>query len=57
LPVPLGPTTTVTPGSNASMVLSANDLKPLSVNDFKNTGSPAFLAHSLGGISGLRVFD
>src|SRR5262245_62172286 len=37
LPEPLGPTTTVTPGSNSSDVLSAKDLKPLSVSDFRNT--------------------
>ena len=30
-PEPLGPTTTVTPGSNSRTVLSANDLKPRSV--------------------------
>ena len=36
LPEPLGPTTTVTPGSNSSVVLSAKDLKPFSVSDFRN---------------------
>ena len=36
-PEPLGPTTTVTPGSNSSTVLSANDLKPRSVSDLRNT--------------------
>ena len=33
LPDPFGPTTTHTPGSNSSVVLSAKDLKPFSVND------------------------
>ena len=37
LPLPLGPTTTVTPGSNSKVVVSAKDLKPLSVSDFRNT--------------------
>src|SRR4051795_2490180 len=37
LPDPFGPTTTMTPGSNSSTVLSANDLNPRSVNDFRNT--------------------
>ena len=37
LPDPLGPTTTVTPGSSSSVVASANDLKPLRVRLFKNT--------------------
>src|SRR5436190_8944058 len=37
LPDPFGPTTTVTPGSNSSTVLSANDLKPRSVSVFRNT--------------------
>ena len=36
LPEPFGPTTTVTPGSSSITVVSANDLKPLSVNDFRN---------------------
>ena len=36
-PDPFGPTTTVTPGSNSRTVLSANDLKPRSVNDLRNT--------------------
>ena len=36
-PLPLGPTTTVTPGSNSRVVGSAKDLKPLRLNDFKNT--------------------
>src|SRR4051794_21123833 len=44
LPDPLGPTTTVTPGSNWSVVGSANDLKPLRVSDFKNTAGPTLVA-------------
>ncbi len=36
-PDPFGPTTTVTPGSNSRVVLSANDLNPRTVNDFRNT--------------------
>src|SRR5579884_1333354 len=40
-PEPFGPTTTVTPGSNSSVVRSANDLKPLRVNDFRNTRAPS----------------
>ena len=37
LPLPFGPTTTVTPGSKSNTVVSAKDLKPLMVSDFKNT--------------------
>jgi hypothetical protein len=40
LPEPLGPTTTVTPGSNRSVAVSANDLKPLMVSDLRNNQSP-----------------
>ena len=40
LPEPLGPTTTVTPGSKSSAVFSANDLKPLSVSVFRNKRAP-----------------
>ena len=36
LPEPLGPTTTVTPGSRCIVVASANDLKPLRVSAFRN---------------------
>ena len=36
LPDPLGPTTTVTPGSSSRVVESANDLKPFIVNDLRN---------------------
>ena len=34
---PLGPTTTVTPGSISSAVESAKDLNPLMVSVFRNT--------------------
>src|SRR5580698_11291990 len=37
LPLPLGPTTTVTPGSSCNVDGSAKDLKPLRVSDFRNT--------------------
>ena len=37
LPLPFGPTTTVTPGSNSRVVASAKDLKPFRVSDFRNT--------------------
>ena len=37
LPDPFGPTTTVTPGSNSRVEVSAKDLKPFSVSDFRNT--------------------
>ncbi len=40
LPEPLGPTTTHTPGSNSSVVLSAKDLKPFSVNDLGTSRPP-----------------
>ncbi len=36
-PLPLGPTTTVIPGSNSSTAGSAKDLNPLRVSDFRNT--------------------
>ncbi len=38
LPLPLGPTTTVTPGSMSRAVESAKDLKPFSVSVLRNTG-------------------
>ena len=38
LPLPLGPTTTVMPGSNSSTAGSAKDLNPLRESDFRNTG-------------------
>ena len=38
LPLPFGPTTTVTPGSNSSTAGSAKDLNPLRERDFRNTG-------------------
>ena len=41
LPEPLGPTTTVTPGSSSSVVVSAKDLKPLRVSVFRNTRTPS----------------
>src|SRR5579859_4861766 len=37
LPLPFGPTTTMTPGSNSRVVVSANDLNPLRVSAFRNT--------------------
>ena len=40
LPEPLGPTTTVIPGSRSSVVDSAKDLKPFSVSVFRNTRAP-----------------
>ena len=45
LPDPFGPTTTVTPGSSAISVASANDLKPLRVRLFRNTVEPNLLPH------------
>ena len=41
LPLPLGPTTTVTPGSISNVAVSANDLNPLMVSCFRNTQDPA----------------
>ena len=38
LPLPLGPTTTVMPGSNSSTVGSAKDLNPFMLSDFRNIG-------------------
>ena len=38
LPLPFGPTITLTPGPNSSRVRSGNDLKPLSVIDFRCIG-------------------
>src|SRR5438270_2615262 len=35
LPEPFGPTITLTPGPNSSLVRSGNDLNPLSVIDFR----------------------
>ena len=37
LPLPLGPTTTVIPGSKSSVARSAKDLKPRMTSDFRNT--------------------
>ncbi len=39
LPEPLGPTTTVTPGSSSSTAGSANDLNPLMARDFRYTSN------------------
>ena len=39
LPLPLGPTTTVIPGSNSSTVGSAKDLNPFMLSDFRNIGA------------------
>ena len=39
LPLPLGPTTTVMPGSNSSTAGSAKDLNPLRESDFRNTAA------------------
>src|SRR5580692_11342826 len=41
LPLPLGPTTTVIPGSNSSTVGSANDLNPFMLSDLRNMERPA----------------
>ena len=46
LPDPLGPTTTVTPGSSSIVVPSANDLKPLRVRLFRNTAAANLPARS-----------
>ena len=52
-PEPLGPTTTVTPGSNSRTVLSANDLKPRSVSDLRNTwAAPARVRGRVPGATG-----
>src|SRR5215213_7689261 len=40
LPLPFGPTTTVTPGSSSSVVGSAKDLNPLRVSVLRNTRPP-----------------
>ena len=60
LPEPLGPTTTVTPGSRSSVVASANDLKPLRVRLFRNTAPaklPAPTAAVQGCTASIRVFE
>ena len=50
LPLPLGPTTTVMPGSNSSTAGSAKDLKPLRESDFRNTArSPYRSSRRMGG--------
>ena len=47
---PVGPTTTVMPGSNSSIAGSAKDLNPLRERDFRNTGRLTLPApsHDLG---------
>src|SRR5439155_15299458 len=40
LPDPLGPTITLMPGRNSSVVLSPKDLNPRSVSDLRNTVGP-----------------
>ena len=54
LPVPLGPTTTDTPGSNSSRVRSANDLKPASFRDLRYKSHPCncAAAHDSGHLDG-----
>src|SRR3954447_12008387 len=47
LPDPFGPTTTVTPGSNWSVVASANDLKPFNVSDRRNTRQRSYKSAGL----------
>src|SRR6185437_7023121 len=56
LPLPFGPTTTVIPGSNASTVGSAKDLKPFMLSDFKNIGATLPAAYERRGNSHLAVF-
>ena len=49
LPLPLGPTTTVIPGSNSSTVGSAKDLKPFMLSDFRNIqGDPTGCLRAAG---------
>lgn len=43
LPDPLGPTTTVMPGSSESTARSANDLNPLRTSDLRYTSGPLLL--------------
>src|SRR6202050_4096966 len=47
LPLPLGPTTTVIPGSNSSTVGSAKDLKPFMLSDFRDIGATLPEAYAL----------
>ena len=51
LPLPLGPTTTVIPGSNSNTVGSAKDLNPFMLSDFKNIGATLPGASRVGGLS------
>ena len=53
-PEPFGPTTTQTPGSKSSVVLSAKDLKPFSVSDRRNTGPLLRWAAVGGGLPARR---
>ena len=48
LPLPFGPTTTVTPGSRSSEVVSAKDLNPLRVSDFRNMAASTLTEHLSG---------
>ena len=52
LPLPFGPTTTVTPGSRSSDVVSAKDLNPLRVNDRKNMAGVDAIGRDLLGAAG-----
>ncbi len=52
LPLPLGPTTTVIPGSNSNTVGSAKDLKPFMLSDFRNIGATLPAAYAAGGTNG-----
>ena len=54
LPLPLGPTTTVIPGSNSSTVGSAKDLKPFMLSDFRNIGATLPAAYGRRGSRALR---
>ena len=49
LPLPFGPTRTVTPGSISSVAVSANDLKPLMDSRFRNTSAHASTSPELHG--------
>ena len=49
LPLPLGPTTTVTPGSRRIEAVSAKDLKPFSVSVFRYTSATLVGAEATSG--------
>src|SRR5271170_7418996 len=51
LPLPLGPTTTVMPGSNSNTVGSAKDLNPFMESDFRNIGATLPAAYPVVGNS------